>query len=104
MRCLFRFTPSPYFSNQLHWPTSVLFVSFVSQNTIGVAQMRALAEGLEASEVVFIWVVRPPYGFDMNCDFKSEWLSDGFEARMGEKKRGLVLSHEATRGFLSHCG
>ncbi|KAK8935323.1 Crocetin glucosyltransferase 3 [Platanthera zijinensis] len=97
-----------------HRPASVLFVSFGSQNTIGAAQMRALAEGLEASGVAFIWVVRPPYGFDMNGDFKSEWLPDGFEARMGEKKRGLVvrrwapqigiLSHEATGGFLSHCG
>lgn len=97
-----------------HRPESVLFVSFGSQNTIGADQMMALAEGLEASGVAFIWVVRPPYGFDMNGEFRSEWLPDGFEARMKEKKRGMVvrrwapqigiLSHRATGGFLSHCG
>lgn len=95
-------------------PASVLLVSFGSQNTIGAAQMMALAEGLEASGAPFIWVVRPPAGFDMNDEFRAEWLPDGFEARMEDKNRGLVvrrwapqveiLSHRAAGGFLSHCG
>ncbi|PKU66835.1 crocetin glucosyltransferase 3 [Dendrobium catenatum] len=98
-----------------HRPASVLYISFGSQNTIGASQMMALAEGLEASGLAFIWVVRPPLGFDMNGEFEADrWLPDGFEARMAEKRRGLVvrrwapqigiLSHKATGGFMSHCG
>ncbi|XP_020570578.1 crocetin glucosyltransferase 3 [Phalaenopsis equestris] len=98
-----------------HRPSSVLYISFGSQNTIGESQMMALAEGLEASGVAFIWVVRPPHGFNMNAEFEAErWLPDGFEARMAEKRRGLVarrwapqieiLSNKATGAFMSHCG
>ncbi|PKA51761.1 Crocetin glucosyltransferase 3 [Apostasia shenzhenica] len=98
-----------------HRPESVLYISFGSQNTIGAAQMMALAEGLEASGVPFIWVVRPPLGFDMNGNFRGEeWLPAGFEARMEASRRGLVvrhwapqleiLSHRSIGGFLSHCG
>ncbi|KAI0513855.1 hypothetical protein KFK09_009886 [Dendrobium nobile] len=98
-----------------HRPASVLYISFGSENTIGASQMMALAEGLEASLVAFIWVVRPPLGFDMNGEFEADrWLPDGFEARMAEKRRGFVvrrwapqigiLSNKATGGFLSHCG
>ncbi|KAL0920421.1 hypothetical protein M5K25_009558 [Dendrobium thyrsiflorum] len=74
-----------------HRPASVLYISFGSQNTIEASQMMALAEGQEASRVAFISVVRPPLGFDMNGEFEAErWLPDGFEARMAEKRRGLI--------------
>ncbi|TKY57065.1 UDP-glycosyltransferase 92A1 [Spatholobus suberectus] len=93
---------------------SVLYISFGSQNTISASQMMALAEGLEESGRSFIWVIRPPFGFDINGDFRAEWLPEGFEERMRDTKRGLlvhkwgpqleILSHRSTGAFLSHCG
>ncbi|BAT80938.1 hypothetical protein LR48_Vigan07g042800 [Vigna angularis] len=93
---------------------SVVYVSFGSQNTISASQMMALAEGLEKSGRSFIWVVRPPVGFDIDGEFKEEWLPKGFEERMRDSKKGLlvrkwapqleILSHKSTGVFLSHCG
>uniref|UniRef100_A0A5K1A949 Glycosyltransferase n=2 Tax=Nymphaea colorata TaxID=210225 RepID=A0A5K1A949_9MAGN len=99
----------------IHPRGSVLYVSFGSQHNISASQMRQLAMGLEESGVTFIWVVRPPVEFSPEEEFRSsEWLTEGFEERMMETKRGLVvrnwapqltiLSHESTGGFLSHCG
>ncbi|GKV41015.1 hypothetical protein SLEP1_g48596 [Rubroshorea leprosula] len=95
-------------------PDSVLYISFGSQNTISQAQMKALASGLEESGVRFIWVIRPPLGFDLRGAFKPEWLPAGFEERTREKKQGLlvknwapqldILSHKSTGAFVSHCG
>ncbi|KAL4298959.1 hypothetical protein S245_058395 [Arachis hypogaea] len=94
--------------------SSVLYISFGSQNTISASQMMALAEGLEKSGKPFIWVIRPPFGYDMNGEFGTQWLPEGFEERMKESKRGLlvhkwgpqleILSHSSTGAFLSHCG
>ncbi|KAH1062357.1 hypothetical protein GLYMA_02G273400v4 [Glycine max] len=93
---------------------SVVYISFGSQNTISASQMMALAEGLEESGISFIWVIRPPFGFDINREFIAEWLPKGFEERMRDTKRGLlvnkwgpqleILSHSSTGAFLSHCG
>ena len=93
---------------------SVLYISFGSQNTISASQMMALAEGLEESGKPFIWVIRPPLGFDMNGKFSAEWLPKGFEERIRDSQRGLlvhkwgpqleILSHILTGAFLSHCG
>ncbi|KAK6243926.1 hypothetical protein QUC31_010335 [Theobroma cacao] len=98
----------------LHCPDSVLYVSFGSQNTISPSQMMELAKGLEESRNPFIWVIRPPFGFDMKGEFKAEWLPEGFEERMSESKQGLlvrkwapqveILLHKSTGAFLSHCG
>nr|AIS20905.1 cyclo-DOPA 5-O-glucosyltransferase [Bougainvillea spectabilis] len=95
-------------------PDSVLYISFGSQNTISPKQMMELAMGLEESSKPFLWVIRPPFGFDINGEFKPEWLPEKFEERMKEKKQGIVvhkwgpqleiLNHESTGGFLSHCG
>ncbi|KAL5766708.1 hypothetical protein ACOSP7_017325 [Xanthoceras sorbifolium] len=52
--------------------SSVLYVSFGSQNTIAPSQMMELALALEASGKDFIWVVRPPVGFDINSEFKAD--------------------------------
>ncbi|KAF9686455.1 hypothetical protein SADUNF_Sadunf03G0160300 [Salix dunnii] len=47
---------------------------------------------LEAGGKFFIWVVRPPIGFDINMEFKAkEWLPEGFEERMEYSKRGLLV-------------
>jgi len=93
---------------------SVVYVCFGSQNTISASQMMALAEGLEESGRSFIWVVRPPVGFDIEGEFTEEWLPKGFEERMRDSKRGLlvqkwapqleILSHKSIGVFLSHCG
>ncbi|KAK1306339.1 UDP-glycosyltransferase 92A1 [Acorus calamus] len=98
-----------------HPPESVVYVSFGSMCTISASQMVELAMGLEASETGFVWMVRPPVGFDFNGEFRAdEWLPEGFEERMREKKRGIVvrgwapqqeiLSHASTGAFLSQCG
>ncbi|KAK1260696.1 UDP-glycosyltransferase 92A1 [Acorus gramineus] len=98
-----------------HAEASVLYVSFGSENSISAPQMMELAMGLEASETIFVWVVRPPVGFDFEGEFRAEeWLPEGFEERMRERNRGMlirgwapqleILSHTSTGGFLSHCG
>ncbi|QCE01507.1 UDP-glucosyl transferase 73C [Vigna unguiculata] len=93
---------------------SVVYVSFGSQNTISASQMMALAEGLEKSERSFVWVIRPPVGFDIDGEFREEWLPKGFEEKMRDTKKGLlvqkwgpqleILSHKSTGVFVSHCG
>ncbi|KAL3621648.1 hypothetical protein CASFOL_036560 [Castilleja foliolosa] len=97
-----------------HPKRSVLYISFGSQNTISPCQMMALAMGLEDSKTPFIWVIRPPIGFDLKGEFKPEWLPHEFEKRTGEKRQGLVvhgwapqleiLCHGSTGAFMSHCG
>ncbi|KAI9114936.1 hypothetical protein K1719_013949 [Acacia pycnantha] len=98
----------------LHPERSVLYISFGSQHSISETQMMSLALGLEQSGKPFIWVIRPPFGFDINRDFEAEWLPEGFENRTKETKRGLlirnwapqleILSHKSVGAFLSHCG
>ncbi|KAI3832322.1 hypothetical protein MKW92_029963 [Papaver armeniacum] len=95
-------------------PSSVLYVSFGSQFTISAPKMMELALGLEKSGKFFIWVLRPPSGFDNKSEFKSEWLPEGFVERMNETKKGLliktwapqleILCHRSTGAFLSHSG
>lgn len=93
---------------------SVLYICFGSQNTISASQMMQLAKGLDGVEVNFIWVIRPPLGFDVNADFRpEEWLPEGFIER-NQEQRGLVvvdwapqveiLAHESIGSFLSNCG
>ncbi|KAM7465011.1 hypothetical protein LguiB_012573 [Lonicera macranthoides] len=98
----------------LHSKSSVLYISFGSQNTISPSQMMELAKGLEVSEKPFIWAIRPPVGFDPKGEFRSEWLPEGFEERVVKSNRGLlilkwapqldILCHQSTGAFLSHCG
>ncbi|KAK1412875.1 hypothetical protein QVD17_34455 [Tagetes erecta] len=95
-----------------HPTRSVLYISFGSENAISETQMVELAKGLEESKKPFIWVIRPPSGFDPKGDFQPEWLPYGFVDRV--KKQGLVvygwapqleiLCHQSTGAFLSHCG
>ncbi|KAK4353020.1 hypothetical protein RND71_028538 [Anisodus tanguticus] len=97
-----------------HPKSSVIYISFGSQNTISTSQMMALALGLEESEIPFIWVIRPPIGFDIKSEFRSEWLPKGYQERMSKSQKGLIvkywapqlqiLSHNSTGAFLTHCG
>ncbi|KAI3890226.1 hypothetical protein MKW92_002686 [Papaver armeniacum] len=95
-------------------PSSVLFISFGSQNTISAPKMKELALGLEKSGKSFIWTLKPPRGFENISEFESEWLPEGFVERMGITKKGFlvknwvpqleILCHRSTGAFLSHCG
>lgn len=95
-------------------PSTVLYVSFGSQNSISSSHMKELALGLESSQQPFIWVVRPPLEAPVNSEFREEFLPEGFEERVKENNVGLlirkwapqqlILSHPSTGGFLSHCG
>ena len=84
-------------------------------NTISASQMMQLGKALERCEKSFVWVVRPPIGFDINSEFRAEqWLPEGFAEKVLESGRGLIvhdwapqveiLSHVAVSAFLSHCG
>ncbi|KAJ0771639.1 putative UDP-glucuronosyl/UDP-glucosyltransferase, UDP-glycosyltransferase family [Helianthus annuus] len=95
--------------------SSVLYISFGSQNTITASQMMQLAKALDKSNKSFIWVVRPPLGFDINAEFKPEdWLPENFMTKIEDENRGLIvekwapqidiLSHESVGGFMTHCG
>ncbi|GJV21130.1 UDP-glycosyltransferase 92A1-like protein [Tanacetum coccineum] len=74
--------------------------------------MMELAKGLEESKKPFIWVIRPRIGYDLQGEFRPEWLPLGFEERIG--KQGLmvhnwapqleILCHMSTGAFLTHCG
>ncbi|KAJ0020587.1 hypothetical protein Pint_31201 [Pistacia integerrima] len=77
--------------------------------------MMQLAMALEGCGKNFIWVVRPPLGFDINSEFRAnEWLPEGFEEKIKVSGRGLlvqkwapqveILSHKSLSAFLSHCG
>ncbi|KAM3345744.1 hypothetical protein ACQJBY_020325 [Aegilops geniculata] len=102
-------------------PRSVIFVSFGSGGSLPAEQMRELALGLEQSGQRFLWVVRSPsdegavnanyYDAESKRD-PLPYLPQGFVERT--KEVGLlvpswapqikVLAHEATGGFLVHCG
>ncbi|CAM6045791.1 unnamed protein product [Sphagnum compactum] len=97
-------------------PSSVLYIAFGSHATLSAAQILELAQGLEASNQSFLWVLRTP---DQPSDSSSSSqhasgsvLPPGFKERT--KAHGLcvsgwvpqkqILQHPATGGFLSHCG
>ncbi|KAF3328622.1 UDP-glycosyltransferase 72B3 [Carex littledalei] len=100
---------------------SVLYVSFGSGGTLTMKQMDELAYGLESSSQRFLWVVRSPSdtgdgsNYYYNAESKKDpfaFLPEGFRERT--KERGMVVSswapqtkvlaHEATGGYVCHCG
>ncbi|CAN0846376.1 Scopoletin glucosyltransferase [Linum grandiflorum] len=89
-------------------PNSVLYICFGSMSDIPDAQLLEIAAALEASGQGFIWVVKR----DSEEEKDQEWLPEGFEERMegkglvikGWAPQVLILDHEATGGFMTHCG
>ncbi|KAL6861712.1 hypothetical protein ACP4OV_017412 [Aristida adscensionis] len=98
-------------------PGSVVYVAFGSEAKLTSAQLRAVALGLESSELPFLWAFRAapaPAGVETageDIDMITG-LPAGFEARVAG--RGLVcrgwvpqirlLSHGSVGGFLTHAG
>lgn len=68
----------------------------------------------QTGETPFIWVIRPPIGFNLKGEFHPKWLPEGFQEQVSNTKRGLIihgwapqleiLCHKSTGAFLSHCG
>ncbi|PKI33538.1 abscisate beta-glucosyltransferase-like [Punica granatum] len=97
-------------------PNSVLYVSFGSLVRMAPIQILELAHGLEASGESFVWVVGKISSSDGNGEKSRDvdCLPDGFEERMRESKRGLIirgwapqlliLEHPSVGGFMTHCG
>ncbi|KAK6144014.1 hypothetical protein DH2020_020834 [Rehmannia glutinosa] len=99
---------------------SVLYVAFGSQYSPSETQTMELAKALEASNVNFLWVLRPPASssitdsFSDNYSENKDFFPTGFEERIKTSKKGLllkkwapqmeILSHESIGAFLSHCG
>ncbi|KNA10627.1 hypothetical protein SOVF_142620 [Spinacia oleracea] len=89
-------------------PKSVVYICFGSLAEISNSQLREIAMGLEASEQDFIWAIKRKNENEKN----DEWLPHEFEKRMEGKGliiRGwapqvLILDHEATGAFVTHCG
>ncbi|XP_057420725.1 abscisate beta-glucosyltransferase-like [Lotus japonicus] len=93
-------------------PNSVVYLSFGSFAGMAEKQLKEIAYGLEASDQSFIWVVGKILNSSENGS--ENWLPDGFEQRMKEQGKGLILrgwvpqililEHEAVGGFVTHCG
>ncbi|KAM3198183.1 hypothetical protein ACQJBY_073354 [Aegilops geniculata] len=102
-------------------PKSVIFVSFGSGGSLPTEQMHELALGLELSGQRFLWVVRSPsdegalHANYYDAESKKDplaYLPAGFVERTRDvgllvpswAPQAKVLAHEATGGFLVHCG
>lgn len=93
-------------------PDSVLYICFGSMVRFSDAQLMEIAFALEASNTQFIWVVRK--GVESQDCQQETWLPPGFEKRMVEGKKGMIvrewvpqvkiLIHPSTGGFMTHCG
>ncbi|XP_010672884.2 zeatin O-glucosyltransferase [Beta vulgaris subsp. vulgaris] len=94
---------------------TVIYVSFGSTTSLPDDQIEELANGLEQSEVKFLWVLRradPNDVFEEADRVKKAQLPEGYEDRV--KDRGMIvkdwapqleiLAHPSTGGFMSHCG
>ena len=89
-------------------PNSVLYIGFGSKPRFATGQFVEIAHALEASNYSFIWVVGKDFKDKENC------LPGGFEERIKESKKGviirgwapqlLILEHGAVGGFMTHCG
>jgi len=91
-------------------PKSVIYICFGSMAVFSSAQLLEIAIALEASNQQFIWAVTQT---TINEE-QNEWIPEGFEEKLNVNGRGLIikgwapqvliLDHEATGGFVTHCG
>ncbi|XP_073287336.1 zeatin O-glucosyltransferase-like [Primulina huaijiensis] len=94
-------------------PNSVIYVSFGTTTSLSDEEIKELALGLEQSRQKFIWVLRDADKGDIFAgEVRQAKLPEGFEERVvgvGIVVRDWapqpeILAHQATGGFLSHCG
>lgn len=98
-------------------PNSVLYISFGSLARLPHEQLKEIAHALESCDHSFIWVVGKIFKSSEKPgteEDSSNWLPDGFEQRMKETKKGLIirgwapqlliLEHRSIGGFMTHCG
>ncbi|KAK1557993.1 hypothetical protein Q3G72_035503 [Acer saccharum] len=96
-------------------PLSVAFLCFGSQGSLGVAQLREIATGLDRAGFRFLWSIRePPKGtIYLPGEYPNleEVLPQGFLNRTdgiglvcGWVPQVTILAHQAIGGFVSHCG
>ncbi|CAI9095210.1 OLC1v1031097C2 [Oldenlandia corymbosa var. corymbosa] len=91
--------------------SSVVYASFGSEYYLTQQEIVAMSQGLDLSNVNFIWALRFPVGEEENISIK-EVLPDGFLDKIGNRGKivkgwapqAKILKHSSTGGFLSHCG
>ncbi|XP_057526158.1 UDP-glycosyltransferase 13-like [Amaranthus tricolor] len=98
---------------------SVVYLSFGSRGVFSKEQLQEIADGLEKSNVRFLWVVRTPASEEKednflvpnepNLDvilpkgFIDRTIDRGFVAKLWVSQIE-VLNHDCIGGFVSHCG
>ncbi|KAF7810995.1 abscisate beta-glucosyltransferase-like [Senna tora] len=99
-------------------PNSVLYISFGSLARLPQEQLKEIAYALEACDYSFIWVIGKIFKSSKHKETEEEetnwFLPDGFEQRMKESNKGLIirgwapqlliLEHSSIGGFMTHCG
>ncbi|KAL6876419.1 hypothetical protein ACP4OV_012991 [Aristida adscensionis] len=94
-------------------PGSVVYAAFGSEAKLAGAQLEAIALGLEASGLPFLWAFRAPAGAGAGAEEGAGGgLPEGFEERVsgrGVVCRGWVpqvkfLAHGSVVAFLTHAG
>ncbi|GLJ52982.1 hypothetical protein SUGI_1128500 [Cryptomeria japonica] len=68
-----------------------------------VADIKALARGLEASQQAFIWAIKRLPEVELPEGFEERTIDRGLVI-WGWAPQLLILSHPSTGAFLSHCG
>ncbi|XP_058743031.1 anthocyanidin 3-O-glucosyltransferase 6-like [Vicia villosa] len=99
-------------------PSSVVFLCFGTRGSFYADQIQEIAHAIENSGVRFIWSLRKPSskGFipapsDYPLSDLDSLLPNGFLDRTAEigkvvgwAPQSQILAHQATGGFVSHCG
>ncbi|KAH9679850.1 glycosyltransferase [Citrus sinensis] len=96
---------------------SVLYVSFGTEVDPTLDEYLVLANALEASNRPFIWVIQGGAGRldplrHLDKPAEDSYFRSGLDNKVGKKgliingwaPQLLILSHQSTGGFLSHCG
>ncbi|KAJ8543406.1 hypothetical protein K7X08_005929 [Anisodus acutangulus] len=96
-------------------PYSVVFLCFGTSGSFNEEQVKEIANALENSGCRFLWSLRkpPPKDSWYPSDYENteDVLPEGFLQRtkrigmvIGWAPQGVILSHSAVGGFVSHCG